>query len=312
MADCYENIKRYVDYTQETSSNYLTSWGLGDWVPVKSKASIELTSSIYYYVDATILAKTAKILQNDSDYQKYSVLAEKIAAAINAKYLDYQTGIYANGLQTELSAPLYWGIVPENMKSKVAENLSIRVIADGKHLDVGLLGTKCILSALSENGYPNLAYELASQKSYPSWGWWIENGATTLHENWPLDAKSDQSLNHIMFGEISAWYYKALGGLRPDEKNPGFKNILLEPHFVNGLDSFQASHDGPYGQITSSWQRKGKMVTYHVIIPANSTAMIKLSGKKIRMNGKKVDLQANNTSYSIKLSAGAFDFEIIQ
>ncbi len=310
LADCYENIKRYVDHISDLSHNSLTDWGLGDWVPVKSKASIELTSSIYYYVDATILAKTAKILHNDSDYQKYSLLAEKIASAINVKYLNYQTGIYATGLQTELSAPLFWGIVPENMKTKVAENLSIRVIADGKHLDVGLLGTKCILSALSENGYPDLAYELASQKSYPSWGWWIENGATTLHENWPLNAKSDQSLNHIMFGEISAWYYKALGGIRPDEKNPGFKNILLEPHFVNGLDSFQTSHDGPYGQITSSWKRKGKIVTYHVVIPANSTAMLKLSGKEIKMNGKKVDFEANSTSYSTKLPAGVFDFEI--
>ena len=312
LADCYENIKRYVNHISDLSHNNLTDWGLGDWVPVKSKASIELTSSIYYYVDATILAKAAKILHNKSDYQKYSVLAQKIAAAINAKYLDYKTGIYANGLQTELSAPLFWGIVPDNMKSKVAENLSIRVIADGKHLDVGLLGTKCILSALSENGYPNLAYELASQKSYPSWGWWIENGATTLHENWPLNAKSDQSLNHIMFGEISAWYYKALGGIRPDEKNPGFKNIMLEPHFVNGLDSFQTSHDGPYGQINSGWKRKGKTINYHLVIPANSSAGIKLTGKQIKLSGKIVNRPANNANYSIKLSAGIFDFEIIQ
>ncbi len=310
LADCYENIKRYVDYVHDSSPNYLTSWGLGDWVPVKSKASIELTSSIYYYIDATILAKAAKILHNNTDYQKYSGLAEKIAAAINAKYLDYQTGIYANGLQTELSAPLFWGIVPENMKSKVAENLSKRVIADGKHLDVGLLGTKCILNALSENGYSNLAYEIASQETYPSWGWWIINGATTLHENWPLNAKSDQSLNHIMFGEISAWYYKALGGIRPDEKNPGFKNILLEPHFVNGLDSFQASHEGPYGKITSSWKRKGNTINYHLVIPANSNASIKLTGKHIKLNGKIVDRLANSTSYSAKLPAGTFDFEI--
>jgi alpha-L-rhamnosidase len=75
---------------------------------------------------------------------------------------------------------------------------------DDKHIDVGLLGTKTILNALSENGYPELAYEVASQETFPSWGWWIVNGATTFFENWPLDASRDISMNHIMFGEINA------------------------------------------------------------------------------------------------------------
>ena len=82
-------------------------------------------------------------------------------------------------------------------------------------MDVGLLGTKAILNALSENGYADLAYTLASQSTYPSWGWWIVNGATTLYENWPIDTKSDISMNHIMFGEIGAWMYKGLGGIFP-------------------------------------------------------------------------------------------------
>jgi len=310
LADCYDNIRRYVDHITEISPNGLTDWGLGDWVPVKSRAPKELTSSIYYFVDATILAKAAKILGHESDFQKYSALTEKIAAAINAKYLNQETGIYGTGLQTELSAPLFWGIVPENLKSKVADNLAKRVIADNKHLDVGLLGTKTILNALSENGYADLAYEVAAQETFPSWGWWMVNGATTLYENWPVDATSDISLNHIMFGEIGAWYYKALGGMKPDQEKPGFKNILLEPHFVKGLNSFEASHDGPYGKIQSSWKRRKKTITYQVVIPANSTASLKLSGKKIRLNGKIVSAQTENTNYSTNLVAGSYEFLI--
>ncbi|HBG80376.1 MAG TPA: alpha-rhamnosidase, partial [Porphyromonadaceae bacterium] len=118
---------------------------------------------------------------------------------------------------------------------------------DNKHIDVGLLGTKTILNALSENGYAQLAYEVASQETFPSWGWWIVNGATTFYENWPLDAGSDISLNHIMFGEVNAWYYKALGGIFPDEDQPGFKNTVLKPNFVKGLTHFEASHESPYG-----------------------------------------------------------------
>jgi alpha-L-rhamnosidase len=147
LSDCYENIRRYVDHITEISPSGLTNWGLGDWVPVKSVASKELMSSLYYYTDATILMKTAQILGKKSDFEKYKVLSQKIKDAINAKYLNRETGIYASGIQTELSAPLHWGIVPEELKAKVALNLANRVIADQKHLDVGLLGTKTILNA---------------------------------------------------------------------------------------------------------------------------------------------------------------------
>ncbi len=315
LADCYENIRRYVDHITEISPNGITDWGLGDWVPVKSVTPKELTSSIYYYVDATILAKAAKILGHEADYQKYSALATKIASAINAKYLNTETGMYGTGLQTELSAPLFWGIVPENLKSIVAENLANRVIADGKHIDVGLLGCKTILNALSENGYADLAYEVAAQETFPSWGWWIVNGATTLYENWPIDAKSDISRNHIMFGEIGAWYYKALGGMKPDQEKPGFKNILLEPHFVKGLNSFQSSHDGSYGKIRSSWIRNKNTVIYTVVIPANSTATLKLTGKKISQNGKVIFSNSGkilNQFITVNLESGKNEFVVVQ
>jgi alpha-L-rhamnosidase len=312
LADSYDNIKRYVDHITDISPEGITDWGLGDWVPVKSKAPRELTSSIYYFVDATILSKAAQVLKNEADFQKYSALAAKIASAINAKYLNKETGMYGTGLQTELSAPLFWGIVPENLKAKVAENLSKRVIADKKHLDVGLLGTKTILNALSENGYADLAYEVAAQETFPSWGWWIVNGATTLYENWPIDATRDISLNHIMFGEIGAWYYKALGGIKPDTANPGFKNVLVEPHFVKGLDSFRASHDGAYGNIQSSWKRNGETVVYQLVVPANSSANLKLKGKQIVRNGKIVHIQTDSFGYQANLPAGTYEFTVTQ
>jgi alpha-L-rhamnosidase len=273
LRNAYENIKRYVDYIDRTYPTGLTDWGLGDWIPIKSEATKELTSSIYYFVDADILAKAAGILGYRDDQDRYEKLADKIKHAINEKYLNRQTGIYAKGVQTELAMPLQWGIVPEDVKSKVAKNLYDRVVAD-KGLDVGLLGSKAILNALSENGYVQKAYELAANDKYPSWGYWIRNGATTLFENWRIEGNNDLSLNHIMFGEIGAWMFKALAGIRIDPSNPGFKHVIIQPNFVNGLNQFEASHDGPYGTITSSWKRKGKKIELKVIIPANSTATV--------------------------------------
>ena len=312
LIDNYENIKRYVDHITSIAPNGLTTWGLGDWVPVKSKSPVELTSTAYYFADAQILAKTAKMLGKNADFEQYLKLANKIQTAFNDKYLDKTTGIYGSGLQTELSVPLYWGLVPDEFKSKVAANLAKRVEADNNHLDVGLLGTKAILNALSENGYADLAYKLAAQETFPSWGWWIVNGATTLYENWPIDAKSDISMNHIMFGEIGAWFYKGLGGIKPDPDHVGFKNILLEPHFVDGLNTFDASFNAPTGKIESSWNKENGKVVYRVSIPPNATATLKLTlreGQKLTKNQNTLPLNKGNT-YVLPLISGKYAFEI--
>lgn len=317
LESCYGNIKRYVDHIDETYPSGVTDWGLGDWVSVKSKTPKEFTSSVYYFVDATILAKAAKILGKQTDAAKYSELATKIKNAVNKKYLNRETGIYGSGFQTELSVALKWGLVPEELVEKVAEQLAQRVIADNYHIDVGLLGTKAVLNALSENGYADLAYKVASQETFPSWGWWIVNGATTFYENWPLDAASDVSMNHIMFGEISAWYYKALGGIFPDEKQPGFKNIILKPNFVSSLEQFETKFNGPYGTIISSWKKSNQKIQYQLSIPSNSTAVLYLDAKSILESGKNIRdnkqielLEIVDEQYTIALKAGSYNFQI--
>lgn len=307
LSDNYSNIKRYVDHIKELYPTGLTDWGLGDWAPVKSKTPVELTSSIYYYADVNILAKTATLLGKTADAATYSALASRIKSAINAKYLNSTTGQYASGDQTAEAVPLYWGIVPKNLRKKAAAILAASVVANNYHLDVGILGAKAILSALSDNGQAETAYKLASQDTFPSWGWWIVNGATTLYENWNINLKRDLSLNHIMFGEISAWMFKALGGIKPDESQPGFKNILIRPEFVDGLTYFESSHMGPYGLIISSWWRKGSHIFYHVKIPAGCTANITFPPGKSLLSGKK----RINIVHPVCLAAGNYYFQLL-
>lgn len=286
LADNYDNIKRYVDHITAISPDNTTTWGLGDWVPVKSTTPVELTSTAYYYADVTILAKAAALLGKAADASQYRQLATRIQQAFHRKFYHPETGLYGTGLQTELSVPLFWGLTPDSLKSTVAANLAQRVKADNVHLDVGLLGTKAILNALSENGYADLAYQLAAQETFPSWGWWIKNGATTLYENWPINAKSDISMNHIMFGEVGAWFYKGLAGIIPDPAEPGFRHIVLKPHAVAGLDYFTAEHDCSFGKIRSSWKRNGTMIVYEAVIPPNTKATLYLPG------GKRISLAA--------------------
>ncbi|GGH04251.1 alpha-L-rhamnosidase [Mucilaginibacter phyllosphaerae] len=306
LADNYENITRYVNHINDLYPTGLTTWGLGDWVPVKSVSPVEVTSTAYYFADVTIAAKAAKILGKADDAAKYTALATKIKNAFNAKYLNEQTGNYNKGLQTELAVPLYWGLVPDAFKAKIAARLAARVAADNFHLDVGILGGKAILGALSDNGYPDVAYKIASQETYPSWGWWMVNGATTLYENWKIDAKSDISLNHIMFGNIGAWLYSGIGGIKPDERQPGFKNVLLQPNFVPNLNQYGATHKSPYGDVASNWKRNGDAVTYTVVLPANTSADIRfpLSG------GKKAYLSGKPVTADYHVTAGRYEFII--
>jgi alpha-L-rhamnosidase len=305
LSDCYDNIKRYVDHIDQLYPTGVTSWGLGDWIPVKSQTPVAFTSTAYYYADVTILANAAKLLGKQADYEHYNALREKILIAFNKKWLDPLTGNYDQGLQTELSAALYWHLVPEEQQSRTARLLAARVRADSVKLDVGLLGTKTILNALSENGYADLAYQLASSEKQPSWGWWIVNGATTLYENWPIDAGSDISMNHIMFGEISAWFYKGLGGILPDSAAPGFRHIRLHPHFVAKLDEFSATHDCPYGPITSGWVRKGKVLTYTITLPAGTTTTLTLDG----LDGQPQVQEVEAGTWTFVRKAGENDFK---
>jgi alpha-L-rhamnosidase len=301
LADCYQNIRRYVDYVDRRSPEGLTSWGRGDWVPVKSQSSLELTSSVYFFVDATILWHAAELLGYDDDKIRYEALAQKIRDAINNKYLNRATGVYASGTQTELSVPLMWGVVPDDMKLAVAANLARAVENADWHLDVGVLGAKAILNALSENGYADVAYRLAVQDSYPSWGWWVVNGATTFLENWDLEATRDISDNHMMFGELAAWLYKGLAGLKADPMQPGFKHILLSPAFI-GPDKFDVSYNSASGLIETGWTRKGRVYKYSVTIPANTTATLHLPEHiAVTTSNNDVNLEAGHYEFEFKL-----------
>jgi alpha-L-rhamnosidase len=244
-------------------------------VPVKAQTPQKYTSTVYYYRVVLLLAKAAKLFGKTDDYATYTALAEKIKSAFNKEYLNRETAIYGHGYQTEMSTALLWGLVPDDLREKVTVNLAKRVAEiDNSHLNVGLLGTKSIFHALSENGYADLAYTVAAQETYPSLGYWIvKDNATTLYEAWPaIGEASEASLNHIMFGEESAWFYKALGGIRVDPEHPGFGNVLLKPSFVEGLQYADISFRSPYGKIVSHWEKKRKDVTYRVTIPPNSAA----------------------------------------
>lgn len=279
-------MKAHTDnWIHQLPEGLVTDQCLGDWVPHKSVADKGLTASIYHFKNADIVAKAAQILGKMEEARYYRQQAERIKKAINDKYLNTETGIYAHGYQTELSMPLYWDIVPPECKDKVAEQLSKRVTADNDHLDVGIMGCKAILGALTATGHVDQAYRMVTQQDFPSWGNWLRQGATTLFENWDYNGLAKgYSQNHIMYGELGAWFYKALLGINPDPDQPGFQHFLLTPHFIPELEYVKGAYLSPYGEIAVSWKRTAAQIRYEVTIPTGSSATLLLNDEQIHLS----------------------------
>ncbi|SDK18703.1 alpha-L-rhamnosidase [Pedobacter sp. ok626] len=312
----YENCKSYLNYLSSRSNRSLLSFGLGDWVAYKTKTPIQLTSSCYYYIDSYLVAQFARIVGNKADEKYYSELADRIKTAINKQFFDPVNFTYANGSQTALSIALYHNIVPETFISGVAETLVKSIAANNNHLDVGLLGSKYLLNALSENGHGETAYHIASQKTKPSWGYWMVNGETTFQESWGLDTLSR---NHVMFGEVVAWFFKSVAGINVDPGNPGFRNIIIRPHFPEDLSYSNSSVQTVNGTVVSNWRKSRGRIKFRLIIPANTeaTVYLPLTNRKLFEDGKEqLDSRfikyggtaANLSKYQFK--AGKYNIEL--
>jgi alpha-L-rhamnosidase len=179
---------------------------------------------------------------------------------------------------------------------KTVAALAMAVKNSDDHLDCGILGTKYLLHALSDNGRSDVAYKIVNQTTFPGWGNWIGQGATTLWEQWD----GSESRNHIMFGDVSAWFYKNLAGIAPDNNQPGFKRIIFQPYFSPDLSWVKATHQTMYGEIAAAWEREKKSINYRITIPANSTGEIFLPlNKKIFVD----DIALSKSKYATKISS---------
>ena len=144
-------------------------------------------------------------------------------------------------------------------------------------MGTGLVGAQWLMRALSDNGHADVAYQIATQKTYPGWGYMVERGATTIWELWNGDTADPamNSGNHVMqIGDLAVWMYEYLAGIRSDPQAPGFRHAIIRPYPAGDLTFVKASHKTPYGAIISSWKRDGGAFILDVTIPANTTATV--------------------------------------
>ena len=272
----FDGVKAWTDYLRSRSRDGLLEYSYyGDWVPI-DKTPGALVSTFCYYWSADIVARMAELLGKSTEAETYRKLAGEIKDAFNAKFLNAATSTYGTGTQTAQILPLFLNMTPNNRRGAVFGSLRDDLVyTHNTHLTTGILGTKYLFPLLTSTGNSDLAYELATQTTYPSWGYMVENGATTLWELWQnKTGPSMNSHNHPMFGSIGAWFYNALAGINLDPAKPGFERIVIAPQVVRDLKWASGSLDTIRGTVTSSWTRSDNGLRLEVTIPVGSQAEV--------------------------------------
>ena len=311
----YPYMKKWMDYME---ANYLKNDLIakdkyGDWcVPPESLEIIrsqdptrltdgEVLSSTFYYHLLQTMKKFATIMGADkNDIVHFDDLSKRIKTAFNKKYLN-KNYTYANNTVTANVLPLAFGMVPDDLKNEVFKNLTheVEVVKNG-HISTGVVGTQFLMRTLTDFGRGDLAYKLASNKTYPSWGYMVENGATTIWELWNGNTADPEmnSQNHVMLlGDLLVWYYENMAGIKSSEAHPGFKQIIMKPDFNAGLSYVNASYKSSYGTIKSHWKKSKNYLEWHITIPANTSALVYVptaNPSKVIINKDRLDKGSKN------------------
>lgn len=315
MQAAYPGMKRFVDWmlseAEKTGTPYLY-WkhGYGDHVSL-DKQERKAFGAYYLYRSTDLLSRAAEVLGKKEDAKHYKALLPRIAAAINKKRLNDKTG-YGRDCQAEIAVPLAFGIVPEEKRSFIAGKLAELIRSSGSQPQTGFLGTPVLLPVLSDNGYHNLAGELALREESPSWIHMVKAGATTVWERWNSDTTGPgmNSRNHFLFGSVTEWYFGYLAGIKPDPAHPGFKHFFVRPMPIKGLDFVKAQYETLYGAIQVSWKRNGKAIELAVTVPGNTEATVQLPVKAEKSSVKGTIDKSGIWNY--KLRSGDYKFYYTQ
>ncbi|MBP6431214.1 MAG: family 78 glycoside hydrolase catalytic domain [Ferruginibacter sp.] len=326
----YASMKKWMWYMRDKYlvDDIMTRDKYGDWcVPpenlklIHAKDSSRLTdgkliASAYYYKLLSYMQRFAKLTGNNADINEYEALANRMKIAFQQKFYNPAKYFYSNNTITANLLPLYFGICPDSLKEKVFANIYDKIKIESKsHISTGLIGTQYLFRGLTEFKQNELAYTLASNTTYPSYGYMAANGATTIWELWNGNTAdpSMNSQNHVMMlGDLLIWFYENLAGIRTDKTDVGFKKIIMKPSIPAGLDFVKASYNSMYGNIKSEWRNSINKFEWSISIPANTTATIYIPANsidEITESGKSI---INNTDVKFnKIEKGVAVLEVV-
>ncbi len=313
----YNTARKWFEVVISNNDLIITE-GLNDHESLSPMTTEEMVTPLFH-LSAKYMARLAGIIGRDDDAERYNSLSQRIKDAYLERFHEKGSGIFAPHTQGSQAFALYTELVPEEEIEMAVMELvqNIEIVHQG-HLTTGLYGTKYALDMLSKYGHAETAGKMVSQTAFPGWGHMLANGATTLWEHWEY-SDNTYSHNHPMFGCVSEWFYKWVGGIQADPTALGFEKIIIRPQIITQVDWVKASHNSIHGRIESEWEREDKSFTLNITIPINTTATVYLPTKDsttIRESGSEIakmkDIQfikMENGHAILSVGSGRFSFE---
>jgi alpha-L-rhamnosidase len=283
----YAAMDRWMTYIEEVNPQYLRqnrcNQNFADWLALGAETPRTLVATAYWYYCADLMARMATAVGHQGDAQRFARLGENIRAAFIREYVS-DDGHLAGDTQTGYALALNFGLMPEDLRANAAQYLVDAIERNDNHIATGFLGTPLLCPVLTEIGRPSTAYQLLLNDTYPSWGYMIKQGATTMWERWDgwTEAQGFQdpdmnSFNHYAYGAIGEWMYRYVAGIDLDRATPdyhGYKRILIRPTIDERLSFARATYHSIHGAISSHWWIEGDQLHLEIVIPANTTARV--------------------------------------
>lgn len=306
IAANWQAMERYMGWILGTNPDLIWAKSrgadYGDWLAVDSSPANpglattpkDLIGTAFWAANARKMAEMAGAIGKKEDAARYEELFGRIRAAFNRAFVK-PDGTIGNGSQTSYILPIRFGLLSDEAATEAGRRLVADIEKRGGHLSTGFLGTPHILDALAATGQEATAVALLLQRRFPSWGYMVEQGATSMWERWDSDRAEDgmNSLNHYAFGAIGAFLFRRIAGIAPAE--PGFTSVEIAPIIDRRLGTAGATYQSVSGTIRTDWKVTGDSYHLDVELPAGVGGTVKLPG------GKRAAAKAGRNRFSGEL-----------
>ena len=280
----YASMTRWVAYIQDANPDLLwrkrANNNFGDWLSINADTPKDVLATAYFAYDASLMTRIAHALGKADDEQKYAALFNGIKAAFNQAFVGPDARIKGN-TQCGYVVALRFSLLPDALRPLAAQHLADDIRMRGNHLSTGFVGVGYLTPTLTATGHLDTAYALLLQDTFPSWGYSIRQGATTIWERWDgwttdkgFQDPGMNSFNHYSLGSVGEWLYTSVGGIDLDPDRPGYKHIVMHPQPGGDLTFARATLDSLYGRIVSDWAIDLGTFRYHIEVPVNTTATV--------------------------------------
>jgi hypothetical protein len=333
ITDGYDSMKRYMDYLN--SGSLIKNCGYGDWLePVNETSDKDVIGTTYYAYQLSLMAEMAEAIGRTEDADACRVRFAGVNVAFHDRFVS--GGTISNDIQSGYVLALGVGLYNDVTEPLFAAKLAERIEKDGGLMSVGFVSVNKLMPVLEKYGYTGTAYHLARSHQYPSWGYSIDQGATTIWERWNSYTKENgfgpvsmNSFNHYSFGSVCEWFYSGIAGIKTDAKNPGFDHVIIQPAIDGSVEGAGATYHSIKGDIKSYWNNTSENhYKFDVTVPANATATVVLpatisaimEGDTLLVNASsqqndiegitKVSASADGENTEITVGSGSYSFTL--